>query len=151
MAAVGFANYNSGNGGDYRLCRGSGIPGAGCAGVSPYAAGQPKACQANTDCGADIAGLNAAVAGVAVFPVNAPTISSLSATSLVCNGVNALTINGANLNLPGTEVLISGKLIAPTTLTASTIIVVPPTATALTVPVTVDNFGLPVTKALTCQ
>jgi len=151
VSGVGFANYNSGNGGDYRLCTGAGAPGASCTGASPYAAGQSGACQSNTNCGADIAGLNAAIAGVATFPVNAPTVTSLSATSLACNGVNPLTINGTNLNLPGTEVVIGGKLVAPTSLTASTIVVVPPAATAVTVPVTVDNFGLPLTMSLACQ
>jgi hypothetical protein len=150
-SGVGFVSYNSGNGGDYRLCTGAAAPSASCAGASPFAAGQSGACQSNTNCGADVAGLNAAIAGVAVFPVNAPTVTSLSTTSLVCNGVNSLTIYGNNLNLPGTEVVIGGKLVAPTSLTASAIMVVPPTATAVTVPVTVDNFGLPVTMSLACQ
>lgn len=150
-SGVGFVSYNSGNGGDYRLCTGAGSPSASCAGPSPYAAGQSGACPSNTNCGADIAGLNAAIAGVATLPVNAPTVTSLSATSLLCNGVNSLTINGSNLNLPGTEVVIGGKLVTPISLTASTIVVVPPTATAVTVPVTVDNFGLPQTISLTCQ
>lgn len=151
IAAIGYANYSGGNGGDYRLCTSAGVPAAGCAAASPYAAGQPKACQSNTNCGADIPGLNAGIAGVAIFPVNAPTLTSLSATSLLCNGVNSLTINGTNLNLPGTEVLIGGKVITPLTVTASTIVVVPPIATATTKPVTVDNFGLPVTASLACQ
>jgi putative Ig domain-containing protein/IPT/TIG domain-containing protein len=151
MSAVGFANYNAGNGGDYRLCRGSGVPAASCAAASPYAAGQPKACQNNTDCGADIAGLDAAVAGVAFFPAHAPTITSLSTASMVCNGINTLTINGTNLNLPGTEVLVNGVSATLTLQTATAITVVPHSATGTGVSITVDNFGLPVTKSLTCQ
>ncbi len=150
-SAVGFANYNNGNGGDYTLCTGAGAPSASCAGASPYAAGQSKACQANTNCGADVAGLNNGIAGVAVFPANPPQLTSLSATSMVCNGTNALTINGSNLNLPGIEVLIKGVVAPPQSLTATAITLVPPAATAITVPVTVDNFGLPITASLACQ
>jgi hypothetical protein len=150
-SAVGFVNYNNGNGGDYRLCTGAGAPSASCAGSSPYAAGQSKACQANTNCGADITGLINGIAGVAVFPANPPQLTSLSATSIVCNGANTLTINGSNLNLPGTEVLIKGVVVQPTSLTATAITIVPPAATGVTVPVTVDNFGLPITASLACQ
>jgi hypothetical protein len=150
-SAVGFVNYNNGNGGDYRLCTGAGAPSASCAGASPYAAGQSKACQTNTNCGADVAGLNNGIAGVAQFPASAPTVTSLSATSIVCNGTNTLTINGSNLNLPGTEVLIQGVVVQPQSLTATAITIVPPAATGVTVPVTVDNFGLPITASLACQ
>jgi hypothetical protein len=150
-SVVGFVNYNNGNGGDYRLCTGAGAPSASCTGASPYAAGQSKACLANTNCGADVAGLNNGIAGVAIFPANRPTITSLSATSIVCNGTNTLTINGSNLNFPGTEVLIKGVVVQPQSLTATAITLVPPAATAVTVPVTVDNFGLPVTASLACQ
>ena len=151
MTAVGFANYSGGNGGDYRLCTGSAAPAVGCASASPYAAGQPKACQNNTDCGADIGGLKSATTGVAVFPANAPTITSLSATSMVCNGANVLTVNGTNFNLPGTEVLVNGAPVIPKTITATAITIVAPALTGVTVPLTVDNFGLPVTVRLTCQ
>lgn len=150
-SAVGFVNYNNGNGGDYRLCTGAGAPSASCAGASPYAAGQSKACQKNTNCGADITGLNNGIAGVAVFPANPPKLASLSATSMVCNGTNTLTINGSNLNLPGTEVLIKGVVVQPQSLTATAITIMPPVATGVTMPVTVDNFGLPITASLTCQ
>lgn len=36
-ADVGFVSYNSGTGGDYRICTGSGTPHASCSGVSPVA------------------------------------------------------------------------------------------------------------------
>ena len=71
---------------------------------------------------------------------------------MACNGTNPLTISGTNLNLPGTEVLINGVAIIPKSQpTLTSIVVVPPATTGVTVPVTVDNFGLPVTVSLTCQ
>src|SRR5260370_5605114 len=50
-SGVGFVSYNSGNGGDYRLCTGAGAPSASCAGASTYAAAQSNACQAHSNCG----------------------------------------------------------------------------------------------------
>jgi hypothetical protein len=97
-----------GNGGDYRLC-GSGT--SGCVTASPYAAGQKFACQNNTDCGANLTQLKQNISGVAVFPSNTSSISSLSATSMACNGTNTLTINGSNLALQGTELLVKGVVV----------------------------------------
>jgi hypothetical protein len=54
---VGFANQAAG---DYRLCQGAGNPVPSCPGASQYANSGSNA----KDIGADIAGLNAAIAGV---------------------------------------------------------------------------------------
>jgi hypothetical protein len=152
LTNVGFVNYNNGSGGDYRLCSGSGTPGASCGGASPYAAGQKHSCASNTDCGANVAQLQQMESQVAIFPSTVPTISLLSATTMECNGSNPLTISGTNLNLPGTDVVINGTLVAPKSQpTLTSIVVVPPAANGVTVPVTVDNFGLPVTVSMTCQ
>ena len=62
--SAGFANYNSANGGDYRLCKGVGNPLAGCMRISPFAAGQPNQASDGTDLGADIAGINTVEANV---------------------------------------------------------------------------------------
>jgi hypothetical protein len=152
LASAGFVNYNNGSGGDYRLCSGSGTPAPSCSGPSPYAAGQKFSCTSNTDCGANVAQLQKTESQVAIFPSRLPTISFLSASSMVCDGANPLTISGTNLNLPGTDVLINGVAITPKSQpTLTSIAVVPQAATGLTVPVTVDNFGLPVTVSLTCR
>jgi hypothetical protein len=58
-SAVGFVNYNSGKGGDYRLCTGVNLPAAPCAGVSSFAAGQANQASDGRDLGADIVGINA--------------------------------------------------------------------------------------------
>ncbi|MCU1270947.1 MAG: hypothetical protein JWN74_2241 [Acidobacteriaceae bacterium] len=55
---VAFANYNSANGGDYRLCKGVGNPVAGCTRVSPFAAGQADQASDGTDLGADVVNIN---------------------------------------------------------------------------------------------
>jgi len=55
---VGFVNYNSGNGGDYRLCTGLGTPATGCPAASPFAAGHANQASDGTDLGADIVGIN---------------------------------------------------------------------------------------------
>lgn len=149
-SGVDFVNYNNGNGGDYRLCRANGTP-AGCTKPSLFAAGQRFGCQNNTDCGANISQLKQNISGVAVFPLNVPSISSLSATSMLCNGTNTLTINGSNLNLQGTEVLVSGSVVSQSNASAASITIKPPVAVGVTVPVTVDNFGLPATISLTCR
>ncbi len=152
LTNVGFASYNNGTGGDYRLCSGSGTPSGSCGGASSYAAGQKFACAANTDCGANVAQLQQLESQAAVFPATVPTISVLSSSSMACNGANSLTISGTNLNLPGTDVLINGTVVTPKSQpTLTSIVVVPPSASGVTVPVTVDNFGLPVTLPLTCQ
>lgn len=57
-ASVGFANYNSANGGDYRLCRGVGNPAAGCTRVSGFAAGQADQASDGADLGADVTSIN---------------------------------------------------------------------------------------------
>ncbi|HKR85047.1 MAG TPA: putative Ig domain-containing protein [Terriglobales bacterium] len=59
-SAVGFVNYKNGNGGDYRLCQGPGIPASTCTAASPYA----NAATDGRDLGADIATVNALTAGV---------------------------------------------------------------------------------------
>jgi len=151
LANVGFVNYNNGSNGDYRLCSGSGTPAGSCGGASPYAAGQKSACASNTDCGANVAQLQQMKSQIAVFPANAPSISSLSTTSMDCNGTNSLTINGTNLNLPGTDVMVNGVIVTPTSQTATAITMVPPSATGVSVAVVVDNFGLPSVVSLTCQ
>jgi hypothetical protein len=59
-SAVGYANFNGGNGGDYTLCISPGLPSASCTAASPYAA-------SGTDglpLGADIGAVNQATAGV---------------------------------------------------------------------------------------
>jgi putative Ig domain-containing protein/immunoglobulin I-set domain protein/IPT/TIG domain-containing protein len=151
FANVEFVNYNNGSNGDYRLCSGSGTPASSCGGASPYAAGQISACASNTDCGANVAQLQQMKAQIAVFPANGPSISSVSTTSMACNGTNSLTINGTNLNLPGTEVMVNGVIVAPKAQTPTVITMVPPAATGVTVAVAVDNFGLPSVLPLTCQ
>ena len=62
--AVGFANYNSGNGGDYRLCKAANNPAASCSAASVFAAGQANQASDGTDLGADITGINAAESAV---------------------------------------------------------------------------------------
>ncbi|HEY3823048.1 MAG TPA: hypothetical protein VGL82_00740 [Bryobacteraceae bacterium] len=57
--AVGFVNYNGGNGGDYRLCKGPNNPSASCSAASIFAAGQADQASDGTDLGADIVGINA--------------------------------------------------------------------------------------------
>ena len=59
-SAVGFVNYKNGNGGDYRLCQGPGIPASTCTAASPYV----NAATDGRDLGADIATVNALTAGV---------------------------------------------------------------------------------------
>ena len=59
-SALGFVNYQNGNGGDYRLCRGPGDPAASCTEASPYL-GQGSD---GRDIGADIDAVNAATAEV---------------------------------------------------------------------------------------
>jgi hypothetical protein len=59
-ADVGFVRYAGAVGGDYRLCRGAGVPAASCAGASPYI----NAGTDGKDIGADVAGISAAIAGV---------------------------------------------------------------------------------------
>jgi hypothetical protein len=58
-SAVGFVNYNGGNGGDYRLCTGVNLPAAPCAGASIFTAGQANQASDGKDLGADIVGINA--------------------------------------------------------------------------------------------
>jgi Putative Ig domain len=58
--AVGFVNYKNGNGGDYRLCQGPGIPASTCTVASPYV----NAATDGRDLGADIATVKALTAGV---------------------------------------------------------------------------------------
>lgn len=57
--AVGFVNYNGGNGGDYRLCKGPNNPSSACSAASMFAAGQANQASDGTDLGADISGINA--------------------------------------------------------------------------------------------
>jgi hypothetical protein len=59
-SAVGFANYNNGNGGDYRLCIGPGNPVASCTAASPYI----NAGTDGRDIGADLTTLNSLISGV---------------------------------------------------------------------------------------
>ena len=59
-SAVGFVNYQNGNGGDYRLCRGPGNPAASCTAASPYMIKGTD----GLDIGANIDAINAATAGV---------------------------------------------------------------------------------------
>lgn len=63
-SAVGFVNYNGGNGGDYRLCKGPNSPAASCTAASIFAAGQADQASDGTDLGADIVGINAAESAV---------------------------------------------------------------------------------------
>jgi hypothetical protein len=61
ISEIGFANYNNGNGGNYQLCEGVNNPASTCKAASSYLTapttdGKPV--------GADIAGLNLALAGV---------------------------------------------------------------------------------------
>ncbi len=57
--AVGFVNYNGGNGGDYRLCKGPNNPSSSCSSASVFAGGQSNQASDGTDLGADITGINA--------------------------------------------------------------------------------------------
>ena len=59
-SAVGFANFNNGNGGDYRLCVGPGNPVASCTAASPYI----NAGTDGRDIGADLNTLNTMISGV---------------------------------------------------------------------------------------
>jgi hypothetical protein len=58
-----FANYNGGKDGDYRVCTGLGAPTAGCT-AGTYAAGGARQALDGTALGADMVGVNAAVAAV---------------------------------------------------------------------------------------
>ena len=144
-------DYGGQDSGDYALCTGKLTPAPPCASPSPMSMGQPQACQNNTDCGADISGLSKVTANVAVLPANLPSINSLSTSAMVCNGINAVTMEGSNLNLPGVEVIVNGKSVVPSNVTASSLTFTPPQATGVIVPVVVDDFGIPFTKPLTCQ
>jgi hypothetical protein len=62
--AVGFVNYNGGNGGDYRLCKGLNNPSPLCSAASVFAAGQTNQASDGTDLGADITGINAVESAV---------------------------------------------------------------------------------------
>jgi hypothetical protein len=62
--AVGFVNYNGGNGGDYRLCKGANNPSPACSAASIFAAGQANQASDGTDLGADITGINAVESAV---------------------------------------------------------------------------------------
>jgi hypothetical protein len=146
-----FVNYGGQDSGDYALCKAKLRPSPSCASPSPISMGQPQACENNTDCGADIYNLSKVTANVAILPANLPSINSLSANATVCNGTNTVTIEGSNLNLPGLEVTINGKLVVPSKITASSLTFTPPQATGVIVPVVVDDFGVPFTKPLTCQ
>ena len=146
-----FASYGGGGTGDYALCMGKNTPALSCVSASPVAMGQPKACQNNTDCGADISSVSTLTAGVAVMPVNLPSMNSLSPSAMACNGVNSLTIEGTNLNLQGVEVLVNGRLVVPSNVAAGALTITPPAAAGVTVPVALYDFGVPSTKALACQ
>jgi hypothetical protein len=54
-AAAGFANYNNGMNGDYRLCQGFNNPSVVCSGPSIFAAGQTDQAHDGTDLGAPVA------------------------------------------------------------------------------------------------
>src|ERR1700735_623573 len=144
-------DYGGQDSADYALCRGKLTPAPSCASPSPMSMGQPQACQNNTDCGADISDLSKVTANVAVLPANLPSINSLSTSAMVCNGINAVTMEGSNLNLPGVEVIVNGKSVVASNVTASSLTFTPPQATGVIVPVVVDDFGIPFTKPLTCQ
>jgi hypothetical protein len=58
-----FANYNGGKDGDYRVCTGVGAPVASCT-AATYAAGGVRQANDGTALGADVVGVNAAVAAV---------------------------------------------------------------------------------------
>ena len=60
VTTVGFANFNNGNGGDYRLCVGPGNPVASCTAASPYI----NAGTDGRDIGADLNTLNTMISGV---------------------------------------------------------------------------------------
>jgi hypothetical protein len=62
--AVGFVNYNGGNGGDYRLCKGPNNPSSSCTAASVFAAGQANQASDGTDLGADISRINAVESAV---------------------------------------------------------------------------------------
>jgi len=148
---VGFVNYNGGVGGDYRLCTGLNLPAAPCAGASSYAAGQANGCTdlvtgAARDCGADIAGLNAAIAGVQQFPANWPTSITLSPSSIVCNGSNTTTASpvGVNFNITGLEALVGGVVQVPSVLNATTVTVTPPSFSHIVA--SVNTFACTSTK-----
>jgi hypothetical protein len=59
-SSINFANYNNGNGGDYRLCQGPGTPASTCTAASPYANKGTD----GRDIGADISTVNAMTSGV---------------------------------------------------------------------------------------
>jgi hypothetical protein len=151
IPALQFVNFGSMNATDYALCTGKLAPAPSCASASPVSMGQASACQNNTNCGADISALGAATAGAAVLPASVVSINSLSPGAMVCNGINSLVVNGSNLNLQGVEVMVNGKLVAPSIVSGQSLTITPPAAAGVTVPVVVDDFGLPVTKSLVCQ
>lgn len=62
--AAGFVNYNGGNGGDYRLCKGPNNPSSLCSAASAFAAGQANQASDGTDLGADTVGINAVESAV---------------------------------------------------------------------------------------
>ena len=146
-----FVDYGGQDSGDYALCQGKLTPAPSCASPSPMSMGQPQACENNTNCGADISDLSKLTANVAILPANLPSINSFSTNAMVCNGMNTVSMEGSNLNLPGAEVTVNGKLVVPSNLTASSLTFTPPPATGIVVPVVIDDFGMPFTKPLTCQ
>jgi IPT/TIG domain/Putative Ig domain len=150
IPALQLVNYGGPDSSDYALCQAKLTPAASCASASPISMGQPKACQNNTNCGADIANLGKAIANAAVMPANLPSINSLSPNATVCNGTNTVTMEGSNLNLQGVEVIVNGKLVSPSNVTADSLTFTPPQAAGV-VPVMVDDFGISSTKPLTCQ
>jgi hypothetical protein len=64
---VGFVGYNSGNGGDYRLCTAAGVPDVACLVGSPYAANGANPADDSKDMGADIPTISSKTAGVDSF------------------------------------------------------------------------------------
>ena len=63
--SIGYVNYNGGNGGDYRLCKGLNNPAAPCTTASVFAQGQTNQSSDGLDNFANVAAVNAAAAQAA--------------------------------------------------------------------------------------
>lgn len=155
--AVGYQRWVDGPGGDYRLVPGSQFS---ATGTNPCKV-NPDGSGGNADCGADVAAIMQRTAGVQATLAAWPDWRSgggivLSTPSMICDGVNSVTLSpvqgtngGKQLVQNGLDILFNGQIIAPTASSEGTVTIVLP-AFHGTAPVTASNFGLPLTASVQC-
>lgn len=156
---VGYVSWTAGRGGDYRLTPGSAFSATGtnpCT-VNPDGTGGPA------DCGADVATINTLTAGIQTVPSLWPDSRSgggilLTPNNVVCNASNTVAITpvagsagGSTFVQNGLDVMFNGAVVTPGASSTSSITITPPSHAAAALPVTVNNFGLPLTATLTCN